>query len=111
MEMYISMKAEDINPTMVKHMGMDVPSPQSNGYFIAEFRDPEPDKVEILHKYSSMLEQKLLQIGFFVVENTNRGIKVKKKVDETKEYMSEWESWVEFSRNLFEELESFFEEN
>ena len=111
MEMYISMKAEDINPTMFKHMGMDMPSPQSNGYFIAEFRDSEPEKVSILHRYSSMLETKLQKIGFFLVENTNRGIKVKKKVDESKEYMKEWENWVEFSRNLFEELESFFEDN
>ncbi|NIP30959.1 MAG: hypothetical protein GTO02_14380 [Candidatus Dadabacteria bacterium] len=111
MEMFISMKAENINPTMFKHMTMDMPSPQSNGYFIAEFRDSEIEKVSILHRYSSILEEKLQKIGFFLVENTNRGIKVKKKVDETKDYMEEWEGWVEFSRNLFEELESFFEED
>ena len=44
------------------------------------------------------------------MENYNNGIIVKKKVDESREYMDEWEEWVEFSNTLFEELESFFDE-
>lgn len=111
MELFISMKAEDINPTMFKHMTMDMPSSKTNGYFLAEIRDSDTEKVEILHRYSTILESKLQNLGFFLVENTNNGIIVRKKVDETKDYMTEWEEWVEFSRNLFEDLEAFFEED
>ncbi len=109
MELYISMKAENINPTMFKHVTMDMPSPQVNGYFIAEYREADEAKILILHKYSSMLEKKLQQVGYFLVENFNNGIIVKKKVDESREYMDEWEEWVEFSNNLLEEFESFFD--
>lgn len=109
MELFISMKAEDINPNMFKHMTMDMPSPKTNGYFIAEFRDSDSEKVKVLHRYSSMLESRLQKHGFFLVEQRESGIVVRKKVDESKDYMGEWESWVEFSRNLFEELEAFFE--
>lgn len=111
MELFISMKAEDINPTMFRHMTMDMPSPKTNGYFIAEIRDSDADKVKVLHRYSTMLENRLQNMGFFLVENRESGIIVRKKVDETKDYMTEWESWVEFSRNLFEELEAFFEKD
>lgn len=110
MELYISMKAENINPTMFKHVTMDMPSPQNNGYFIAEFREAEEERILILHKYSSILEKKLQQVGYFLVETYNNGIIVKKKVDESREYMVEWNEWVEFSNTLFEELESFFDQ-
>lgn len=110
MELFISMKAEDINPTMFKHMTMDMPSSKTNGYFLAEIRDSDNKKVELLHRYSTILEGKLRNLGIFIVMNTSIGIVVKKKVDESKDYMVEWEKWVEFSRNIFEELESFFEE-
>lgn len=110
MELYISMKAENINPTMFKHVTMDMPSPQNNGYFIAEFREAEKERILILHKYSSILEKKLQQVGYFLVETYNNGIIVKKKVDESREYMVEWNEWVEFSNALFEELESFFDQ-
>lgn len=33
-------------------------------------------------------------------ETINRGIKVKKKVDETMNYMEAWEEWVNISQNL-----------
>lgn len=109
MELYISMKAENINPTMFKHVTMDMPSPQTNGYFIAEYREAVEEKILILHKYSSILEKKLQKVGYFLVENYNNGIIVKKKVDESRDYTDEWEEWVEFSNVLLEEFESFFD--
>ena len=109
MELYISMKAENINPTMFKHVTMDMPSPQNNGYFIAEYREAQEERILILHRYSSILEKKFQKIGYFLVENYNNGIIVKKKVDESRDYMDEWDEWVEFSNALLEEFESFFD--
>ncbi len=37
---------------------------------------------------------------FMRAETINKGIKVKKKVDETMNYMEAWDEWVKFSHNL-----------
>ncbi len=38
-------------------------------------------------------------------ETIYKGIKVKKKVDETMNYMEAWEDWVKFSQNLLDLLQ------
>ena len=110
MEILISMKAENINRTyFMNSYQMDMPSHQTNGFFIAEIREPDPEKVELLQKYSDILLKKLNKNGNYATEFTSIGFKLKMKVDEQKDYMEEWEKWVEFSNELHEELEAFFE--
>ena len=94
---------------MFKHVTMDMPSSQQNGYFIAEYREAQEERILILHRYSSILEKKLQDVGYFLVEKYNNGIIVKKKVDESRDDMDEWEEWVEFSNALLEEFDSFFD--
>ena len=102
-------EAENINPTMFKHVTMDMPSPQNNGYFIANTggrRRKNTDPSQILLQY---LRKNSRKSGIFLWKKFNNGIIVKKKVDESRNYMDEWEEWVEFSNALLEEFESFFD--
>lgn len=109
MEIFISMKAEDLSTTVFRNSMMDIPSAQVNGFFIAELRESDKEKVKLLHKYAEILIKKLNESSNdYTVEYTNLGFKLKRRVNEEKEYMSEWENWVEFSRELYEELQSFF---
>lgn len=110
MEILISMKAENINKTVYRNSQMDLPATQTNGYFIADLRESEEDKIELLQKYAAILLKKLNNSGNYAVEYTPLGFKLKRKVKEDKEYMEEWENWVEFSRELYQELETYFEE-
>ena len=104
------MKADDMNRTKFRNLQMDMPATQTNGYFVAEIRDSDGDKVEMLKKYAVILLKKLNARRNYAIEYTDIGFKLKKQVDTDKDYMEEWENWVEFSRELYEELETFFEE-
>ena len=110
MEILISMKADNLNRTVYQNLQMDLPSTQTNGYFIAEIREGEKDKLKLLKRYAELLEIKLTEMGEFSVEYTILGFKIKRKVNYDNEYMDEWEEWVKFSRELYEELEQFIDE-
>lgn len=109
MEILISMKGEDENKYIYKNPYMNYAFSQSNGYFIAEIRESDDHKIQLLQKYSNILLKKLNKEGNYSIEHTQLGFKLKKKVDVDKEYTEDWDEWVEFSRELYEELEEFFE--
>ena len=109
MEILISMKADDMNRTKFRNLQMDMPATQTNGYFVAEIRDSDSEKIELLKKYGDILLKKLNTKRNYAIEYTDIGFKLKKQVDYDKDYMEEWENWVEFSRELYDELETFFE--
>ncbi len=109
MEILISMKADDMNRTKFRNLQMDMPATQVNGYFVAEIRDSDSKIISMLRKYGDILLKKLNKNGNFAIEYTEIGFKLKKQVDGSKDYMEEWEEWVAFSRELYEGLESFFE--
>ncbi len=104
MDLLISMKAEPI----LKGLELDsnimmMPTAQSGGFFIAEFRESDAEKLKLIKRYAEMLEVKL-DGNIFQIELTSYGFKLKKKVDEDIEYMEAWERWVVFSRTLYNEL-------
>ena len=111
MEILISMKAEDMNRTKFRNLQMDMPATQTNGYFVAEIRDSDSEKIELLKKYGEILLKKLNTKRNFAIEYTAIGFKLKKQVDYEKDYMEEWDEWVEFSRELYEQLEEFFKDD
>jgi hypothetical protein len=105
MDLLISMKAETILKGLELASNiMMMPTAQSQGYFIAEFREGDSEKVRVLIHYGKMLEDKLDK-NIFQIELSSYGFKLKKKVDDDIEYMEAWERWVEFSRALYNELE------
>jgi len=110
MEILISMKADDMRRTKFRNLQMDMPDTQTNGHFIAEIRETELDKVDLLKKYGEILLKKLNTKRNYAIEYTKHGFKLKKKVDYDKDYMEEWDGWVQFSHELYEQLEEFFEE-
>ncbi len=110
MEILISMKADDMNRTKFRNLQMDMPATQVNGHFVAEIRESDDKTINLLKRYGEILLKKLNKGGNYAVEYTDIGFKLKKQVDSEKDYMEEWEKWVEFSRELYEELEAFFEE-
>ena len=107
MELFISMKAETINKGIYFQESniMQMPTAQSRGYFIAEFREGSDEKLRLLKKYVDILRQKLDGDDEFYIEDTHIGFKLLKKVEEDKEYMEAWAEWVIFSRNLLRDLE------
>jgi hypothetical protein len=108
MDLLISMKAETILRSLEYGPGMmRTPTAQAKPYFIAEFREDKEDKLKLLKDYADILKKKLDGNEEFLIEYTNIGIIVKKRVDEKVEYMEEWEGWVSFSRNLYDELLHF----
>ncbi len=109
MEILISMKADDMNRTKFRNLQMDMPATQVNGYFVAEIRDSDSETISMLKKYGDILLKKLNKNGNFAIEYTEIGFKLKKRVDSEKNYMKEWEEWVTFSRELYEGLETFFD--
>ena len=109
MEILISMKADDMRRTKFRNLQMDMPDAQTNGHFIAELRESEQEKIELLKKYGEILLKKLNTKRQYAIEYTEFGFKLKKQVAYDKDYMEEWDGWVEFSRELYEQLEGFFE--
>lgn len=100
------MKAESLNPGIyIKDSNiMQMPTAQSSGYFIAEFREGDQDKLSLLMRYAEILKSKLEGDLEFFLELTDIGFKLHKKVDDDREYMEAWEDWVLFSRKLLREL-------
>jgi hypothetical protein len=104
MDLLISMKAETIERAFEPNWSiMSMPTAQSRGYFIAEFREADREKLGLLKRYAEILVGKL-DGNNFRVELTSYGFIVKKRVDEDIEYMQAWEKWVVFSRMLYNEL-------
>jgi hypothetical protein len=112
MELFISMKAETLNKGIYFRESniMQMPTAQSQGYFIAEFREGNEEKLRHLKKYVEILRSKLEGVDEFLLEDTNIGFKLLKKVDEEVEYMEAWAEWVTFSRNLLKELEEIVDQ-
>ncbi|MCY3973607.1 MAG: hypothetical protein OXF52_05350 [Candidatus Dadabacteria bacterium] len=108
MELLISMKAENINKTMF-HQGsmMDMPSDQANPYFVMEIRDMNPEKISILHEYAGKLQEAFEGDGEYIIEETETGLKIRNKVDETKPYKKEWDKWARFAKKMHDKLEKF----
>lgn len=112
MDLFISMKAETIQEHLfIKCNMMQMPTAQTNPYFIAEIREDDPDKLDLLFKYEGLLKNKLLNDDDYIIEHTNIGFKIKKKVDESKDYMQEWEKWTNLSSMIFKELKRVVDEN
>lgn len=112
MDLLISMKAETIQEHLfIKCNMMQMPTAQTNPYFIAEIREDDPDKLDLLFKYEGLLKNKLLNDDDYIIEHTNIGFKIKKKVDESKDYMQEWEKWTNLSSMIFKELKRVVDEN
>ena len=108
MDLLISMKAETILKSLEYGPGMmRTPTAQSKPYFIAEFREDQDDKLKLLRDYAEILKKKFDRDKEFLIEHTNIGIILKKKVDENIEYMDAWDGWVAFTRNLYEDLLNF----
>ncbi len=104
MDLLISMKAEPIQKGLEPSWKiMSMPTAQSEGYFIAEFREGDPEKIKLLKRYAEILRGKL-DGSIFKIEITSHGFMLKKKVDENIEYIEAWERWVIFSRALYNEL-------
>jgi len=112
MDLLISMKAETILKGLYIDCNlMQMPTAQSEGYFIAEFREAEEEKLKIIKKYAEILENKLKENNNFLIEHTHFGFILKKRVDKNMEYIEAWERWVKFSRKLYEELSNTLGEN
>lgn len=106
MELFISMKAETINKGIYFKESniMQMPTAQSAGFFVAEFRESDETKLKVMNRYVDILKNKLFGDREFFIEPTRLGFKLYKKVEEDIEYMEAWEGWVKFSRNLLREL-------
>ncbi len=104
MDLLISMKAEPIQKGLEPNWHiMSMPTAQSKGYFIAEFREGGKEKLKLLKRYVEILKDRLDKNNF-IIELTSLGFILKKKIDEDTPYMEAWEKWVIFSRMLYNEL-------
>ncbi|MCH7926437.1 MAG: hypothetical protein IID03_00405 [Candidatus Dadabacteria bacterium] len=111
-DLFISMKAETIQESLyIKCNMMQMPTAQTNPFFIAEIREDQAEKLEMLFRYEDLLRTKLIKDKKYIIERTDIGIKIKKKVDENKDYMEEWDEWTEFSEMIFNQLKKVLEED
>ena len=105
MDLFISMKAKTILKGLYTDCNlMQMPTAQTEPFFIAEFRDDREEQLKLLINYAKILQEKFDGNDDFLIEFTNIGFIIKKKVDENLEYMDEWDKWVTFSRKLYDEL-------
>lgn len=105
MDIIISMKAETIQKGLYMNCNiMQMPTAQTKPYFIMELREDDEGKLKLIKQYAEILQKKFDGDEEFVIEHTNIGIILKKKVDEGVEYLKEWDDWVAFSRKVYEEL-------
>ena len=109
MEILISMKSGE-NSTVFDNPYMNSASSSTDRYFIAEIRDSEKSKIDLLQKFSLILLRKLNDPVSYSVENTEYGFKLLRKVNNEKNYTDEWDNWVNFSEQLHEDLEQFISE-
>lgn len=105
MDILISMKAETIQKGLYMNCNiMQMPTAQTRPYFIMELREDNEDTLKLIKQYAEILQKKFDRDEEFLIEHTNIGIILKKRVDENIEYMEAWENWVVFSRKVYEEL-------
>jgi hypothetical protein len=106
MELLISMKAEYINKGIYfkESAIMQMPTAQTSGHFVAEYREGDEEKLLLLNRYVDILKQKLSGKEDFFVQETSFGFKLLKPVDNDMEYMDAWADWVMFTRGLLREL-------
>ena len=109
MEIFIYMKSPNEDGKLFENPYMNNATSSSNVHFIAEIRESGKEKIYLLHDYAHILLKKLNTDGSYSIESTKLGFKLKKKITVDDDYNSKWDSWVEFSKVLHEELESFFE--
>jgi len=112
MELLISMKAETLNKGIYfkESSIMQMPTAQSSGHFVAEFREGDDEKLQLLNRYVDILKQKLNGKEDCFVQETTFGFKLLKPVDNDMEYMDAWADWVMFSRGLLRELKEIIGE-
>ncbi len=113
MELFISMKAETLNKGIYfkESSIMQMPTAQSGGHFVAEYREGDEEKLQLLNRYVDILKQKLNGKEDFFVQQTSYGFKLLKPVDNDMEYMEAWEDWVKFTRGLLRELKEILGED
>ena len=105
MELFISMQAEILNKGIYfECTAMQMPTARTAEQFVAEFREGDKDKLQLLNRYVDILEKKLNENDQFHIEHTNYGFKLLKPVHPDKDYMELWEEWVVFTRVLLDEL-------
>ncbi len=105
MDILISMKAETIQKGLYMNCNiMQMPTAQTRPYFIMELREDDKGKLKLIKQYAEILQNKFYGDEQFLIEHTNIGIILKKRVDEDVDYMEAWDNWVAFSRNVYEEL-------
>ena len=105
MDILISMKAETIQKGLYMNCNiMQMPTAQAKPYFIMELREDNEGKLKLIKQYAEILQKQFDGDQEFLIEHTNIGIILKKRVDESIEYMEAWENWVVFSRKVYEEL-------
>ena len=111
MDLLISMKAEPIEKGLEPMCNlMTMPTAQSKGYFIAEFREAEPEKLKFLQQLATALNTEMSGDNDVVIETTPLGFKVKKPVGKDNDYMKAWEKWVSFSRLMYDKLTNIIKE-
>ena len=105
MDILISMKAETIQKGLYMNCNiMQMPTAQTKPFFITELREDNVEKLKLIKQYAEILQNKFDGDEEFLIEHTDIGIILKKKVDEGIEYMEAWENWVALSRKVYEEL-------
>jgi hypothetical protein len=105
MDILISMKAETIQKGLYMNCNiMQMPTAQARPYFIMELREDDERKLKLIKKYAEILQKKFDGDEEFLIEHTNIGVILRKRVDEGMEYMEAWDDWVLFSRRVYEEL-------
>ena len=105
MDLFISMKAQTILKVLYIDCNlMQMATAQTEPFFIAEFREDWEEQLKLLINYAKILREKFDGVQDFLIEFTHLGFIIEKKVDENLEYMDEWEKWVSFSRELYDEL-------
>ncbi|HSE84285.1 MAG TPA: hypothetical protein VLB01_07035 [Thermodesulfobacteriota bacterium] len=105
------MKAEPIDKGLEPMCNvMTMPTAQSEGYFIAEFREAEPEKLNFLQQLATALSKELSENSDLLIETTPLGFKIKKSVEKNNDYMEAWEKWVSFSRLMYDKLTNIIKE-
>jgi hypothetical protein len=105
MDILISVKAETIQKGLYMNCNiMQMPTAQTNPYFIMELREDHEGRLKLIKQYAEILRKNFDGNEELLIEHTDIGIIVKKKVDEGIEYMEAWDNWVALSRKVYEEL-------
>ena len=106
MEVLVSMKAEYLNKSIYFEKGsfMEMPTARTGETFVAEFREGDNEKLELLNRYVEILENKLKKDDEFQIEHTKYGFKLLRPVDQNKDFLEQWDEWADFASELLNEL-------